>query len=552
MDAANANYFLQPVQGIVKRSDTVARWKMLEITLNSSKTYTDPFNQVELSATFFGPDGKVIIRPAFWDGGMIWKVRFAPTAVGRWRMMTSCSDPSNRGLNKVHETIQCIPYAGSLAIYQHGFLKVSQNKRYFIYDDGTPFFYLGDTHWIYIREHFDTSNVKGVASQFRYIVDKRVAQGFTVYQTEAIQSPQGISAGSQEPHCDFTDGVSDQDMAGFRNIDRKFQYLADKGLVNANSAICWALEPADNPAIYTESYMAKLGRYWAARYGAYPVMWTIAQEIDRNMYHHYDSATIRKWFRAAEAIANNDAYHHPLTAHMENTSSTIASTSWWGRKPYHNWWAIQWQEGIRGDISRIAKDFWDFSPAKPSVLYESAYEGFWTDAKGARGAGYKAFQSGMFGYGYGANGVWNDLYSKDPPDYGTAYEMPVRYLGWYEGANLPGAEQLIFFKRFYTRIDWWTLVPRFSDTAWSDFADKGQALIATSGNDTYVVYFYNRVPATGILKHLQQNATYKARWYNPRTGDFTPIGTFRSSDTRWIVPDKPDDDDWVLLVEKNR
>ena len=548
----SANYTIRGKNGAEKKLYTVEQWKVAEITLTSGKSYPDPFNQLEVSATFSGPDGKIITRPAFWDGGNTWKIRFAPTAIGKWNMKTSCSDPSNTGLHQVTATVECKPYSGKLAIYQHGFLKVSKDKRYFVYDDGTPFFYLGDTHWIYIREHFDTSNIKGVASQFKYIVDKRVDQGFTVYQTEAIQSPQGQGAGSQEPYCNFKDGFTEQDIAGFRNIDRKFQYLADQGLVNANSAICWALEPADYPDVYTESYMAKLGTYWAARYGAYPVMWTIAQEIDKNMYKRYDSVSIGKWFAVAKAIADHDAYHHPLTAHMENTSATVASTSWWGDKPYHNWWAVQWQEGVRGDISKVAKDFWDHSPPKPSVLYESAYEGFWTDAKGARGAGYKAFQSGLFGYGYGANGVWNDLYSNDPPDYGTGYEMPVRYLSWYEGANLPGAKQLIYFKKFYEGFDWWKLVPRFTDTAWSDFADKGQSLLATCGDDVFVVYFYNRVPATGTLKHLEANATYTARWFNPRSGGFTLIRTFKAAGGSWLIPDKPDSDDWVLLVEKSK
>ena len=36
---------------------------------------------------------------------------------------------------------------------------------------------------------------------------------------------------------------------------------------------------------------------------------------------------------------------------------------------------------------------------KVILLYGTPYEGFWTDAKGARGTGYKAFQNGMYGYG---------------------------------------------------------------------------------------------------------------------------------------------------------
>lgn len=30
---------------------------------------------------------------------------------------------------------------------KHGKLKVSENHRYLVFEDGTPFFYLGDTAW---------------------------------------------------------------------------------------------------------------------------------------------------------------------------------------------------------------------------------------------------------------------------------------------------------------------------------------------------------------------------------------------------------------------
>ena len=545
----------------IQKSDTytIEQWKVVEISLTSTRTYSDPFDQVEVTAEFSGPEGRIIKRQAFWDGDSTWKIRFAPTAMGEWKMVTSCSDITNTGLNAISRSITCKPYSGNLDIYKHGFLKIGDNHRYFVYDDGIPFFYLGDTHWLYIHERFNSSNKEGVPSQFKYIVDKRISQGFTVYQTEAIQHHHGQNSEAgggkhdgkdEEPICNFRDGFGVQDIAGFKNIDRKFKYLADKGLVNANSAICWALDPAEYPDVYTVAYMAKLGKYWAARYGAYPVLWTIAQEIDKNMYNHYDSVTINKWFAVAKSLADNDGYHHPLTAHMENTSSTVASTSWWGKKAFHDWWAVQWQEGINSDLITIAKDFWNQQPAKPSVLYESPYEGFWTDAKGARGAGYKAFQSGLFGYGYGANGIWNDLYSKNPPDYGTDYEMPLRYLNWYDGANLLGANQLLFFRKFYTGIEWWKQVPRFDDPAWSAFADKNQSLLTTNGQEVYVAYFYNRVPSTGKLKNLEKNIPYTAKWFNPRNGNYTLIRTFKTEDGIWTIPDKPDSEDWILIVKK--
>ncbi len=538
-------------------SVTSQQWRMVEFSFTSAKKYAHPLEDLDLQATFTGPGGVSIVRPAFWNGGNVWKIRFAPTRTGAWTMVTSCTDKGNKKLNLVTQSMQCVPYDGKLEIYQHGFLKRSENNRYFEYADGTPFFYLGDTHWIYIHERFSSSNKPGIPSEFKYIVDKRVQQGFTVYQTEAIQHPHGQNSAAgggkhdgpdEEPACNFQDGFDEKDLPGFANIDRKFQYIADQGLVNANSAFVWALDPVNFP-VYTEAYMARLGKYWCARYGAYPVLWTIAQEIDKNMYKRYDSITIKKWFAAAEAISSNDAYHHPLTAHMENTSATLASDSWWDKKPYHSWWAIQWQGWLNGDITKVAKDFWFHYPVKPSVIYESPYEDFWTDAKGARGVGYMAFQSGMYGYGYGANGVWNDLYSKDPPDYGTDYEMPVRYVNWYDGANLPGAAQLSFLKKFYFSLPWWEMVPRFDDTSWAYFPDRGRSLLSTKDQEIYVVYFANHVHASGILKNMSP-VVYEASWYNPRNGEYTLIGDVKASNGSWVIPGKPDAEDWLLKVER--
>jgi hypothetical protein len=535
----------------------VQQWQAVEITLTSSVTYADPFQDVDVTATFTRAGSKAITRPAFWDGGHTWKVRFAPPQTGIWTMTTSATDAKNSGLHHVTKTVQCNPYSGNLDIYKHGFLKVSGNGRYLTYADGSPFFYLGDTHWILSHERFDTSNSPGVASQFKYTVDKRVTQGFTVFQSEPgwqarsaqIRINQEAIA-DEEADADFKHGFTSADLAGFANLDRKFKYIADQGLVHANAAIGWVGDPAAFP-IFTETFMARLARYWVARYGAYPVIWTIAQEVDKNYYGAYDAATIKKWFTAAQSIADNDAYHHPVMPHMENTDHTTASNSWWSGKPYHSGWAVQWQ-GELTDMD-IAKGFWNASPTKPSVLYESAYDHFWTDSRAALGAAYKSFQYGMYGYGYGANGIWNDIYSKpgQPGDFGTAYEMPAHYFWWRDGADLQTGNQLSYFKHFYTSLEWWKLVPRFNDKAWGSFADASRSILSSDGQDTYVVFFFGSGRSTGTLNEMENHSTYLAQWFNPRDGQYENIGTITLNGSQWAIPERPTAEDWVLLVRNS-
>lgn len=70
------------IQRVQAADYTVERWRVVELSFTSIKTYHNPFLDVDMVATFTGPDGTSIKRPAFCDGGNIWKVRFAPSQQG--------------------------------------------------------------------------------------------------------------------------------------------------------------------------------------------------------------------------------------------------------------------------------------------------------------------------------------------------------------------------------------------------------------------------------------------------------------------------------------
>ncbi len=200
----------------------------------------------------------------------------------------------------------------------------------------------------------------------------------------------------------------------------------------------------------------------------------------------------------------------------------------------------------------IAKGFWNSLPTKPLILYEGQYDQFWTDSRGALGLAYKSFQYGMYGYGYGVNGVWNDIYSKpgEPADYGTGYLMPEKYFWWFDGANFETGDQLIHFRNFYTNLEWWKLIPRFDDSNWGTFYDVKRSLLSSDQRNTFVVFFFSDSKSTGTLKNIESDATYTAQWFNPRDGQYTFIDTIRQSSTEWSIPERPTQEDWILLVSK--
>jgi len=56
----------------------------------------------------------------------------------------------------------------------------------------------------------------------------------------------------------------------------------------------------------------------------------------------------------------------------------------------------------------------------------------------------------------------------------------------------------------------------------------------------YVVY----LPKGGSVALKFAPGEYKARWFNPRTGKSSRIGTVKTD--AWISPSTPDAEDWVL------
>ena len=72
----------------------------------------------------------------------------------------------------------------SNAIQKHGRLRIAPSQRYLEYEDGTPFFYLGDTAW----GLFHALNREEVDRYLR----NRAEKGFTVIQAVALAALGGL------------------------------------------------------------------------------------------------------------------------------------------------------------------------------------------------------------------------------------------------------------------------------------------------------------------------------------------------------------------------
>ena len=556
-------------------------WVANELTIISSKTYKDPFNDVDVDLVLTNGNVSYTI-PGFWDGGNVWRVRFTCTSAGEWTYTTKCTDTTNTGLHNKTGKLNCTNYVGTLDIYKHGFLQIKENTRYFSYADGTPFFYLGDTHWGLGRESL--AMVKETAKT-------RAEQGFTVYQSEPIGSS-----------FDFTDSktVTVADIAGFRANDKKFQEIANYGLVHVNASLFYPDEMQtfiDNHGGYstkvlgygakkgkaytfydisdeTKAALEKICRYWVARYSAYPVMWTLAQEVDNdffwedksNMHGHEQWGLKNNPYRyVAEYMGKYDPYKSPLTAHQEGSSMTTSTNSAFRDVSTHTWWASQWKPSMKGDTTVLdrAAEYYNNGQGKPYVVYESYYCMLETKNFGARAQAYMGYLSGFCGYGFGAHGGWlyggNYVADKDADcgvDIVTIEEKAAGTKDWKGALALESSIQLGYMRRFFTdKIgNWYDLVPRFSDQDYLTRATGAFAVMSSAEDASKaVIYFYNfsdtTIAATpnakntgtktGTVKKLTANADYNYVWFNPITGKITETGTFKASASgSWDIPEK--------------
>src|SRR5215831_5043439 len=70
-----------------------------ELSFSSTKTYSDPGNDVVLDVVFVGPGGLEHRVPAFWAGAHTWRVRYAPPMPGQYRYRTIANDTVNSSLH---------------------------------------------------------------------------------------------------------------------------------------------------------------------------------------------------------------------------------------------------------------------------------------------------------------------------------------------------------------------------------------------------------------------------------------------------------------------
>ena len=519
----------------------VEQWTIFELELNGEQTFINPYTDVDAWVLFVNDVGDSIIRPAFWDGGASWKVRFAPPDAGRKWNWTSYASVNDSGLAGQTGSLESVDYLGNNKLLKHGFLKMSPGKRNVVHADNTPFLVVGDTPW--------SIPYRATTAQVTLYAKNRSTKGFNTALLISLQ-PDKFAEGPEARNTvlgfdrafeDLPNGSLDKLKPDyFQTLDSIIQILIAHELVPLYAPFAhgygWKGETAIGSELPPDDYM-RYCKYLVARYGSQPAFWLV--NLDGNALAPGVKAggeTIEKW----------DGYGQPVGLHYSPYDDYIAS---WAKGDssccfHYNrqfqaepWLDFQWaQTGHEGiHLYHKVERMYDNQPTKAGMNGESTYEGM---GGGKLGLGWwqgedawlQLMHGGTMGVVYGAASLWQWKITPDEPGWPEWTNSPV---SWREALDLKGSNYVAAISKAFQGFDFTDMEKRW------DLTEGNRPLLAREGQ-FYVAYLNKG----GKIKINGVPAGLPYFWFNPVKGEFVAEGI--SSTERLF--EAADDQPWVLII----
>ena len=376
--------------------------------------------------------------------------------------------------------------------WDNGRLKVSDNQRYLMHENGTPFFWQGETGWL-LPERLDRAEAEWYLQRCR-------EEGYNVVQVQVIDNVPAVNIYGQ---------LSNTDGWNFAAIDRKGVYgywdhldyiirLAEQNGIYIGMVAIWGGLVKDGKLSVEEA--KKYGAFLGNRYKNRPnIIWFMGGDIQGDIKPEV-------WNALATSIKAADP-NHLMTYHPRGR---YTSARWWSKAAWLDFHTFQ--SGHRRYGQRMGnKDYpipddteednwmyvdstWAYKPLKPVLDAEPSYEDIpmglhdkneprWKACDVRRYAYWSVF-AGSCGHTYGHNAIMQMLKPGYPTSYGDAGDVKT----WYQALNDPGFQQMKFVRQLILSFPYFERVGDQSIIV--DNGTKYDRLIATRGTDYLLVYNY--------------------------------------------------------------
>jgi len=202
---------------------------------------------------------------------------------------------------------QVSKYAGEPIDFSHGKLKVSDNNRFLVFEDGTPFFWLGDTAWeLFHRLSKDEAE--------KYLENRR-EKGFTVIQAVVLAELDGLNTPNAEGEkpliCNDPTKINE---AYFQHVNWVIKKAEEKGLfigLLPTWGDKWNKKWGVGPVVFTPENAAVFGEILGKRYKNSPnIIWIVGG--DRPLEEEVHGEIVRAM---AHGLRKGDDGEHLITFH---------------------------------------------------------------------------------------------------------------------------------------------------------------------------------------------------------------------------------------------
>jgi hypothetical protein len=427
-------------------------------------------------------------------------------------------------------------------------LKVSENKRFLVTEDGRPFFWLGDTAW----ELFHRATREDADRYLR----NRARLRFTVIQAVALAEMDGLNVPNAYGERPLRDNdPTTPNEAYFAHVDWIVARANALGMyigLLPTWGDKWNKKWGVGPEIFTPVNAAVYGEWLGRRYRDAGVIWILGGDRPVETDAHRDILRAM-----ARGLRKGDAGAHLITLHPtggQGSAEAFHGEDWLDFNMRQNGHSPE----FTGRYDRTRADY-DRTPVKPVLDGEPIYEDHPVSfdaaklghsvAADVRRPLYWDLFSGAFGHTYGHHSVWQ---------FWTAERQPVNnpLLPWTEAIEQPGAAEmqharaLLESRPFFTRIPADDVIVT-GRVATSVPGAGRYRLVATRDADRTYAMVYTPIGRTfAVRMDVISGREVRAWWFNPRDGRAKPIGTFPNTGEReFTPPDKGEMLDWVLVLD---
>lgn len=439
--------------------------------------------------------------------------------------------------------IVCLP---GLLIGQR--LKVSENKRFLVTDEGKPFFWMADTAWELLHR---CSKEEAIM-----YLEKRAEQGFNVIQAVALAELDGLNTPNPEGERPlFENNPARPNEKYFEHVDFIINKADELGIYIALLPT-WGDKVFTNtwgkgPVIFNPSNARAFGKWIGERYKDFDnVIWVVGG--DRNPRE--GSTDVKTWNEMAEGIAEAaGGYRETLMSFHPQPTDSGGSSNWFHQEDWLDFNMHQTGHcANRGTYKHITHDY-KLRPVKPVLDGEPLYEEH-PNCFNAKKLGYSVASdirrimywnvfAGAFGQTYGCHDVWQ-MYKQDK----EPINKPLR--PWPKALDLPMANQVKHLKNLMLSRPFLSRIPDQSMVLDAQ-AENDDFVIATRDqHGSYAMIYFPTGKPIALTFSAFKGKSLKGTWYDPRTGhSFEGQKILNKEKLEITPPTAGKGHDWVLVVD---